>query len=150
MRKYKLEFQIWGLILFLTIMLPNCIWFLVPAPHDILRNQSVTPVIDTIGSVCQILFVAALCIVKRNDMSKRNKYPYTAAVVASIALYYAGWVAYYMGETNAVVSLVLAIAPCAAFAFYTLHRKNMIALLPLIGFTICHILYAVLNFLMIH
>ena len=53
--KYKFGFDIWGLILFLVIMLPNFIWFAVPAPNDILRVESVTKVADAIGSVCQVV-----------------------------------------------------------------------------------------------
>ncbi len=31
---YKIGFDIWGLTLFLAIMLPNFIWFAVPAVND--------------------------------------------------------------------------------------------------------------------
>ena len=43
LKKYKL-----GLI----IMIPNFIWFAVPAPNDILRADSVTGAFDTLASVC--------------------------------------------------------------------------------------------------
>ena len=35
-KKYKIGFDIWGLIIFIVIMIPNFIWFAVPAPNDIL------------------------------------------------------------------------------------------------------------------
>ncbi len=38
-------------------MIPNFILFAVPAPNDVLRTESVTEVIDTIASVCQVLMV---------------------------------------------------------------------------------------------
>lgn len=50
-RKYRVGFDFRGLILFLIIMIPNFIWFIVPAPNDILRNDSLTPHIDMIASV---------------------------------------------------------------------------------------------------
>ena len=56
-KNYKLGFNIWGLLLFLIIMLPNFIWFAIPAPNDILRADSVTPTVDAIGSFCQIFFI---------------------------------------------------------------------------------------------
>ena len=48
LKKYKLSFDIWGLLLFLIIMIPNFIWFLYPAPNDVLRADSVTGGIDRI------------------------------------------------------------------------------------------------------
>ena len=57
LKEYKFGFNIYGLLLFLIIMIPNFIWFAVPAPNDVLRTESVTEVIDTIASVCQVLMV---------------------------------------------------------------------------------------------
>lgn len=37
MKKYNFSFDVWGLAVFLIIMMPNCIWFAVPAPNDVLR-----------------------------------------------------------------------------------------------------------------
>ena len=51
LQKYKLSFDIWGLLLFLIIMIPNFIWFAVPAPNDILRANSITETVDTIENV---------------------------------------------------------------------------------------------------
>lgn len=56
-KKYKFGFDIWGMIVFLIIMLPNFIWFAVPAPNDILRTESITVIIDAIGSICQVLMI---------------------------------------------------------------------------------------------
>lgn len=63
-KNYKLRFDIWALVLFLIIMIPNFIWFAVPAPNDILRTDSITPTVDAIGSFCQIFFIIALCILQ--------------------------------------------------------------------------------------
>ncbi len=52
LKKYRLRFDIWGLLLFLIIMAPNFIWFAVPAPNDVLRTDSVTETLDTAASVC--------------------------------------------------------------------------------------------------
>ncbi len=49
LKEYKFGFNIYGLLLFLIIMIPNFIWFAVPAPNDVLRTESVTEVIDTIA-----------------------------------------------------------------------------------------------------
>ncbi len=49
LKQYRFGFDPWGLLLFLLVMLPNFIWFAVPAPDDILRVDSATPVVDAIG-----------------------------------------------------------------------------------------------------
>ena len=71
-QKYKFGFDLWGLVLFFIIMIPNFIWFAVPAPDDILRAESKTEVIDTIASVCQVLMVISLCIFVNKERKIRN------------------------------------------------------------------------------
>lgn len=63
MREYKLHFEFWGLLTFLAVMLPNLIWFAVPAPNDKLRTDSITGAIDAEGSVFQAAMVFALCFI---------------------------------------------------------------------------------------
>lgn len=63
-KKYKITVDIWAILLFLAIMLPNFIWFVFPAPNDILRAESITPVLDEAASISQVLFVAMLVFVK--------------------------------------------------------------------------------------
>ena len=41
-KKYKMGFDVWALVLFIAIMIPNIIWFAIPAPNDILRTESIT------------------------------------------------------------------------------------------------------------
>ncbi len=36
---YRFGVEVWGLVLFIGIMLPNFVWFAVPAPNDILRGE---------------------------------------------------------------------------------------------------------------
>ena len=102
LKKYKLGFDISGLVIFLIIMLPNFIWFAVPAPNDILRQESVTPIIDTIGSVCQVIFVAALCIVINKESDRIRLSPFLITSIVCIVFYFLGWVFYYFGIVNAL------------------------------------------------
>lgn len=147
MKKYKLGFDIYGLLLFLIIMLPNFIWFAVPAPNDILRIGSVTEAVDTIASVCQILMVVSLCIFLNREISKLCITHLTIAVIISCFLYYASWACYYAGVVNTVIILGLTIFPCMAFMLYAINRKNIIAVVPISVFTICHLIYSVVNFI---
>ena len=55
-KHYRFGFDIWALFLFLSIMIPTIVWAFIPAPIDILRTESATPVVDTIASVCHLIF----------------------------------------------------------------------------------------------
>lgn len=146
-KNYKFCFDICGLVLFLIIMLPNFIWFAIPAPNDILRTDSVTPAVDAVGSLCQMFCIAAICIIKRKSIPKIQVNSLIIMVIASVLLYFTGWIFYYIGVTNLLIILLLTIPPCAAFIFFAIDRKNVIALIPAIGFSICHITYAVVNYI---
>lgn len=147
LKKYKLGFDFWGMLLFLIIMLPNFIWFAVPAPNDILRATSVTEAFDTIASICQVLMVAVLCVLINRDRKKIAFTPLIIVVCVCCLLYFASWVFYYIGITNAVVILGLTLPPCMAFLLFAVDRKNTIAIIPISIFTVCHLIYGTVNFI---
>lgn len=146
-KKYKMGFNVWGLVLFLIIMTPNFYWFAVPAPNDILRTESVTVTIDTIASVCQVLIVITLCMLINTDSKKHRVSSLILAAIISCAGYFAGWIFYYNGITNWMVILALCLLPCLAFLFYAVDRKNAIAVVPILIFTICHLIYGTVNYI---
>lgn len=145
---YRIGFDLWGLLLFLAVMLPNFIWFAVPAVNDVLRSESVTPVLDRIASVFQAVMVLSLCIIVNRDCQKPAKRALFTGTGISVLIYYAGWCCYYAGQTNPAVILVLCIAPCLAFILFSLERKNAAALGAAGIFTLCHVLYGVINFIL--
>ena len=148
LKKYKMGFDIGGLIVFSIIMLPNFIWFAVPAPKDILRTESVTVVIDVIASICQVLMIFLLCVfinTERKKLSFTSK-PIIAAVCFCV-IYFFSWIFYYCGITNAIIILGLTILPCLAFLFFAVARKNMIAVIPISIFTVCHLIYGIVNYI---
>ena len=147
MKHYRIAFEPWGLLLFLVTMVPNLIWSAVPAPNDILRGTSATEALDAAASVCQVLFVAALCAVVNRESVPLRLTPLIRGTVCCEALYAAGWCCYYLGFAGPAVILALTVPPCLAFLFYALDRKNFIAVVPLAAFTICHLIYSVVNFL---
>lgn len=147
LKKYKMGFDIWGLLLFLIIMLPNFYWFAVPAPDDILRTESITQVIDSISSVSQVLIAFSLCAFINSNRKKLGVSHLIIAVIISCLLYFTGWVFYYHGVTNAIVILSLCILPCLAFLFFAIDRKNMIAIVPISIFAVCHAIFGIVNFI---
>lgn len=147
MKKYQFGFDVWGLALFLLIMIPNFIWFSVPSPNDVLRQESVTPLFDMIASICQAIMIAAICLLIRKDVGKiamRNKWLWIC--MAAIIIYFICWVEYYLGVTEKFILLSLSVLPCIAFITYEIDRKNWIALIPTLIFTVLHIIYSLLNF----
>ena len=146
-RKYKIGFDILGLLLFLMIMIPNFIWFAVPTSNDILRNESITPVIDMIASIFQVIMVIALCIIKNKQCQNPMKKIWFKLIIIAIIIYFVGWILYYIGIVNAVILLDLCIAPCVAFILLSIARKNIVALISSIIFMICHVLYGIINFI---
>ncbi len=72
--------------------------------------------------------------------------PFAIMTVACYLLYVASWIVYYNGMVNVIVILGLTIPPCLAFLSFAIDRKNGIALIPISIFTICHLIYGVVNF----
>lgn len=148
LKKYRFGFDISGLTIFLIVMIPSFIWFVVPAPNDILRNESVTTVVDTIGSIFQVLFVASLCVLINKERNKLKFSPLIISSIVCIALYFAGWILYYNGFTESPVILSLTLPPCISFILFAMDRKNIFAVVFTICFTICHLIYGVVNFIL--
>lgn len=123
LKKYKLSFDIWGLLLFLIIMIPNFIWFSVPAPNDVLRVDSVTEVVDTIASICQVWMVIALCIFVNRRIGRFHITPLIITVMICCLLYFASWIGYYFDIVNAVIILGLTIPPCWHLCFLLLTER---------------------------
>ena len=147
MKNYRFGFNVWGLILFTAIMLPNLIWFFVPAPNDILRSDSVTPHIDMIASICQALMRAALCVIINQKSKKISFSLLTVSTIICCLLYFVSWIFYYIGAVNVIVILGLTILPCLAFLIFALDRKNLFAVFFAFVFTILHLIYSAVNYI---
>lgn len=147
MKSYKIGFSVWGALLFLIIMVPTWIWFAFPAPNDILRAESQTELTDTIASVCQILFIAALCLIVKQNCGPLKPTPLITGVMGCIVLYYAGWFLYYGGLTDPFVILLLTAPPCGAFLLFALDQGNKVALVSIVIFSVCHLFYGIVNFM---
>ena len=110
-KKYKIGFDIWGLIIFIVIMIPNFIWFAVPAPNDILRGESITKTVDVIASICQVLMVMSLCIFINQERKKISITRFIITTIICCVLYFLCWVFYDVGVSNAIALLGLTIFP---------------------------------------
>lgn len=148
LNSYKFKIDFWSIGLFLLMMLPNFLWFAFPAPNDVLRVTSSTPITDAIGSCLQISLIASLsCFAHKNSKPLRFSAGIIATLICVIA-YFVGWVLYYNAIAYAWVILMLTLPPCFAFLFYAIDRKNWIATTLGIGFTVCHLIFALVNFIL--
>lgn len=147
LKKYKFGFDIWALVLFLVVMAPNLFWFSHPAPNDILRKESLTSALDTITAVFQVLMVGALCLITAKNRHSLTLNWKTVSTAISCAVYLFTWIFYYHGIANSLIVFLLCLTPCLAFAFFTIERKNVFAVIPLIVFSVCHMIYGVVNFM---
>lgn len=145
-KKYKIGFDIWGLITFIIIMIPNFIWFEVPAPNDILRRVPITETVDAIASICQVLMIMSLCIFI-NQNRRKSITRFIIATIICCLLYFLCWIFYYVGMTNDFVILGLIFFPCLTFLFFAIARKNRVAIIPISIFTICHLIYGMVNYI---
>lgn len=100
LKKYRFGFDVWALVLFFIIMIPNFIWFAVPAPNDTLRGESITKTVDVIASICQVLMVMSLCIFIHQDRKKISITRFIMTTVICCLLYFLCWILYYFGVTN--------------------------------------------------
>ena len=146
-KNYRFGFDVSGLVLFLVVMIPNLIWFAVPAPNDILRVPSITPIVDAIGSVFQMLFVGAMCFVISRERKALRFSALIISVLVCVFIYYVGWILYYNGLTEPFVVLMLTISPCLAFVFFAIDRRNIFAAVFALVFSVCHAIFGIANFI---
>ena len=148
-RRYRFGLDGFGLGLFLLIMVPNFIWFALPAPIDPLRQPSATPHLDQAASVVQALLVAALCLVKSRQAGPIWKMPAAAAGILLLYLgYVAAWLCYYRGLVHPALLLAMCVLPCLALGLYAAARRNWIAVVPTVVFTLLHTLFGIVNFVL--
>lgn len=149
LKKYKFGFDVSGFILFLFVMIPNFIRFAFPAPNDVLRVESVTKTTDMIGSLFQVLMIVSLCTLINMNRAKLKVSLWIIGVFSLVVLCYTFGLLYYMGNTNIYTTLGLTVFPCIVFLFYSIDRKNIIALFLTMAYLACPLTYAIVNFKLI-
>ena len=138
----NLKFNVFGLLLFVVIMLPNILLFIFPTQNDILRNESITPIIDVFASIFQVIMIGCLCFVNKKQAKK-----YDLLSLICVAMYFLCWGFYYCNIVNSIVILGLCLFPCLSFIFYEIRIKNWLALIATILFSTLHLISGIKNFL---
>ena len=146
-KNYRLGFDIWALVLSLSVMVPTIIWTFVPAPNDILRAESTTPVLDIAASVLQFMAISCICVLNNKGAGKIRFTPLVLLSALCVLLYYAGWTIYYCGISSPWVILLMTIPPSVALILYAVDRRNLPAIVLASLFAVLHLLFAVANFI---
>lgn len=139
-KNYTFNLNLGSLWLTIFLLVPTVVWSLFPAPNDVLRTESVTPIFDLAASIGQVIFIGLLCFTANAAAPKHNV---KSTLMISTIL---SWIVYYIGMVIFALILILTLAPCAAFLFYALEKRNHIAIFPISIFTLCHLIYAIINF----
>lgn len=148
MKRYLFKFDVWALLLFVLIMVPNVVWSLVPAPNDVLRVDSITPVWDRIALVLQILMVATLMFVRSSSAPQKMPLGWGIAACGCVGIYKIMWMLYYGGNVQSGILLSMTIVPCLAFIFFAAGRRNLWAGILGVLFLVCHLIFALENFIL--
>ena len=146
-KEYQFGLNVFAIILFVLVMIPNLIWFFVPSQNDVLRNESVTKILDVFGSIFQVFTVAALCAFRNEKAGKLQISLLFITSLLCLLFYYVFWILYYCNYTHAAVLIGLSIFPCASFLLYGKKKKNYIALIPAFVFTVLHSVSTIINFI---
>ena len=147
LKRYRWGFEPWALLLFALIMLPNILWAWLPAPQDVLRVESLTPVTDMIAGAAQAATIAALVLLRHERCPQTVRSGLCAASALCVLGYWLAWALYYQGMTAAPVILMMTLLPCAALLLFALNRRNQLALAAGSAFAVCHFVFAMINFI---
>lgn len=149
--KYKLGFDFWALILFALIMIPNIVYWCIPAFTDLNMDGTM----DTFARIFQVIGVALLLFMvkkpqeetdgKKEEQTQSKPFFDSLFMTVSllVLLYYAAWIIYFCAALNTGIILFLAGCPCLALLMFAVERKNYFALAPLAIFSVLHILSAI-------
>ena len=78
LKKYKFGIDAWAIWLIAVIMLPNIIWALSNLPDDILKRETLTPSLDNVMTISQVIMILALCFIRNKEtksLSMMNSLP---------------------------------------------------------------------------
>lgn len=148
MKNYHYQLDLWAITLFVVVMVPNVIWGIYSAPNDVLHVDSVTPITDIIGSISQVLMLMSLMLLSRKDrpQTMARKCKFTA--IGMLVLYMGAWISHFFGYTPKSFIVAMAILPCLFFGAFSIGRRNWLSLGFCLIFSICHILFAIENYIL--
>lgn len=115
-KAYRVGFDLWAIVLFAIIMLPNIIALCVPEFQAGLNAD--TGALEITATVFQVLFVVLLVFIERKGEQRLNfRSPLVSVCGLAVLAYYIAWIFFFCFFLNAAVYLSLAIFPSAGFSY---------------------------------
>ena len=144
---WRFGFDIGGAVLFALLMLPNILWFFVPAQNDILRQPTKTEGLDTAVMVLRGLAVGFLIFLRHTMKPAKLRWQiFGILALALCAMYWGAWGLYYLGVVRPWILYSMCWMPGCSIIFYGFGRKNYPAQLFALAFLICHCISVAINF----
>lgn len=136
--EYAWGFSWRGLIVFLLVMLPNVLYFWLPAPE--MKGKSRGPkVLTYLEHGSQAVFLLFLILLTTPEESPIQS-PYVVWMGVLLAMYYLLWGFFFAKRMSLPVWLGLAVFPVAYFMLAELWLHIHIALIPTAIFGIAHLI----------
>ena len=145
-KAYKIGVDLWAILLFALVMLPNIVAFSVPKFSALLDAETGT--LEITATVFQVIFVALLIFIVHEGKRRLNfRSPLVILCGGALVCYYVAWICLFCAAVNAAVYLALAIFPCVAFLVFEVERRNFFALVPTAVFSILHLISSCIAYL---
>ena len=143
-KNYKWGADLLGILLIALILLPNIVYWCIPAFTGLGGNRA----LSIVGYVFQALGIAATVAL----VNKQRK-PFTFFSLGGMLTWtfllidYAAWIFYFCSFYNIAVALFLTVAPCVSLIAFQADRKNYIAVVPTGVFALLHFVAVLLVWL---
>jgi len=154
-KQFKITFSVYGLGVFLVVLLPNIIYSFVKLENDPFKsNHSAILALDILMYSFQSLMIACLILLKNKDFDWRNRGNYLSktavlfyAAAVCLLINYILWICYFAGAVWGFSIFGLAFFPSMVFVLISLWQKNYICTLPAVLFMIFHTTLSCVNLL---
>ena len=105
-KAYRVGFDLWAIVLFAIIMLPNIIALCIPEFQAGLNTD--TGALEISATVFQVLFVVLLVFIERKGEQRLNfRSPLVSVCGLAVLAYYIAWIFFFCFFLNAAVYLSL-------------------------------------------
>ena len=146
---YYFGFSWYGFIVFLLPMLPNILYFLIPASTESGKNENSHLVLDILEHGSQAIFIFLLIFVISRQTTE-ILCPYTIIMVISLFIYFVLWIFCFTGKANLIILLGMAVLPVVYFILAEMWLHNYLAILPTAFFGIAHVIITYIDFQLKH
>ena len=134
-----------GFLVFLLPMLPNFLFFILPALSGAKAAAKSPFILDIIEHGSQAIFFMLLIFWLSKKASPMLSL-YTILMAVFLLFYFGCWADYFTVGANFTMLMLMAIVPVIYFLLSSIWLHNTIAIIPLAIFGITHIIITYINY----